>query len=119
MFVQIPLSRLCSLTLGSGREGSGRATEPTQVDWSQGSPLSTKHFGFKPTTHGVKPWGLFLYLAISVFLNFAVSLQLSALVHLLRKCTAESQVSWVLVLFPPLTSNVTLNKPLSTCILLN
>ena len=29
MFVQIPLSRLCSLTLGSGREGSGRATEHT------------------------------------------------------------------------------------------
>lgn len=63
--------------------------------------------GLKPTN----PWGWFFYLVISVFLHLNVSLLLSSLVYLLREYTADSQVSWVLVLSLLLNSNVTFNKP--------
>lgn len=94
-------SRLCCLRLGCVKGQHG------QADWSQSFPVSTKHLGLKPTN----PWGWFFYLVISVFLHLNVSLLLSSLVHLLREYTADSQVSWVLVLSLLLNSNVTFNKP--------
>ena len=68
-----------------------------RVDWKQRFPLTTKHFGFEPTAHAENPWGWFFYLAISTFLVLKSSVLLSALVQLLRKCTAENQVFCVLV----------------------
>lgn len=75
--------------------------------------MSPKYFGFELTTM-LKIPGLLLYLVTSVFLDFKVPPPWSALVHLLRKCTAESQVSWVLVLFLLPASKVPLSKPLSS-----
>lgn len=83
---------------------------------NQSFPLSTEHLGYEATVMlkmECRKRMLILLLATSAFLDFKVSLLLSALVDLLRKYTAESHVSWVLVLFPPLSSNVTLNKVLS------
>ena len=74
--------------------------------------LSSEYKALWPWAHYLCWKSLRLVILGDIYiLGLKVSLLLSTTVaHLLRKCTGESHVSWVLVWFPPLTSNVSLNK---------